>query len=203
MLFLVAAGLGVAFHSYSVSAGAMAPTLVKGDYLIVSNVAYVFGHSPDRGDIVALRRPRLNRSVYIKRIVGIPGDRIQLKNGVVYLNGAPLQRVALGRGTEMGPFGLTRPVERFRETLPSGRFYTTFSYGAGSELENTGTYLVPSGQYFVLGDNRDNAVDSRLPEALGGGYVPAADITGRAEVVISWSGRTDDGRSGPSFRVLK
>ena len=202
-LVLGLVALGAAFHPYNIASGSMAPTLVKGDYLITSNLAYKFGGRPQRGDIVALKSLRADASTFVKRIVGLPGDRVQLKDGVVYLNGQPVEREAMGPATEVGPFGLTHPVLRFRETLPGGRAYMTFSYGPGSDFENTGVYVVPAGRYFVLGDNRDNSVDSRLPPDLGGGYVPFENLKGKAEAVISWSRNDVDGRGGRLIRSLR
>jgi signal peptidase I len=168
----------------------MQPTLLKGDYVIASSFPYVVGSPPQRGDLIVFRPP--GRPSYIKRLMGEPGDRIQLTDGVVYLNGQALQREKLAPGAETGPFGFSHPVERFRETLPSGRSYITYAYGADGEAETTGVYVVPAGRFFVLSDNRDNGLDSRFPETLGGGYVRSQDIRGRIDVVIALGRNASD-----------
>jgi signal peptidase I len=198
------AGLAVAFRPFTIPSSSMEPTLVPGDYVITSTMAYGFGHRPQRGEIVIYRGKGAKPPNYIKRVIGLPGEHVQLIKGVVYVNGAPLRRDPLSPGFENSPFGV-RPVGRFRETLPDGRSYTTFSYGSDGEAEDTGVYAIPSGRYFVLGDNRDNSMDSRFPESVGpgGGYVALDHLQGRAVTVVSRSGDDKGSGGGLHIRSLK
>jgi signal peptidase I len=199
---LVAARLFL-FQFFTVPSGAMEPTVYPGDYLVASKFAYapILGHSPRRGDLVFFWQMRGDkRIVFLKRLIGLPGERIQLKQGAVYVNGAVLPRQALAGGTEIGPFGLVHPVSRFRETMPDGKSYVVNSYGPDGDADNTGVYVVPDGRYFFLGDNRDNSADSRFPEGLGNGYVPLDHFIARADLAISTHAK--DGRPNDLIRRL-
>ena len=192
------------FQPFSIPSGSMEPNVMPGDYVIISKFSYgfsrfsiplspplfhgrIFDRLPHRGDVVVFKLPRDNHTDYIKRLIGLPGDRIQVKEGVVWLNGKPLPRQEISPGVELGPEGFTRPVERFRETLPSGRSYVTNDYGPDGEVDNTDVFVVPPKHYFFMGDNRDNSADSRYPESIGVGYVPEENLVGKADVVLlSW-----------------
>jgi signal peptidase I len=200
----------------------MMPTLIKGDRLVVSKYPYgwsyassfwhvlpfihgrLLGHMPERGDVVILT-PTGESSDYIKRVIGLPGDTIEVRGGVVWLNGKPIPRVAekpamipvdanvpCDRGFEAahrttGPDGkLYCELPVFRETLPSGRTYDTIDLGVdASPGDEYGPITVPAGTVFVMGDNRDESADSRYPvEELGlGGPVPWENLGGRAEFI--------------------
>ena len=215
---------------FTIPSASMEPTLLQGDYIVVSKFAYGFsrfslplspplfpgrilGRQPQRGDVIVFKLPRDNHTDYIKRLIGLPGDRIQLKAGVVYLNGKPVPRQPLAPTTETTPFGLSQPVQRFQETLPNGKTYVTHAYGPDGQADNTSVYLVPEGHYFMMGDNRDNSEDSRFPEAVGVGYVPFENLVGKADMVLmSWNGQASvfkpwtwfiDARPGRFFRILK
>lgn len=202
----------------------MKETLLVGDFLFVNKMAYgysrhscpfslcpisgrLFGAMPERGDIVVFRHP-VNGSDFIKRLVGLPGDRIQFRDGRMILNGVSIQSLPDGVFTEtferQGPIGnLPRcangPVgnggicekERTRETLPSGRSYVTLSIDDSGFADNTREFTVPEGQFFFVGDNRDNSQDSRFVQAAGGvGFVPFENLIGRADrVMFSSAGR--------------
>ncbi len=160
----------------------------------------ILGSEPERGDIVVFRHP-VDGTDFIKRVIGLPGDRVQMRNGVLHINDQPVERVPAGQFVEefapQGPMR-TRPrcangvvglgadciKFRWRETLPEGRSYSTLDIG-NQRADNTGIFTVPAGHYFFMGDNRDNSTDSRFPQAVGGvGFVPYENLIGRANRVI-------------------
>jgi len=206
---------------FTIPSGSMEPTLQVGDYILVSKYAYgwsrhslplnpplpegrLLGQAPRRGDIVVFKKPNDGHTDIIKRLIGLPGDQVQVVQGVLRINGRAVPRELVGTTVE-APFGEMIPVGSFKETLPSGKTYVTHSWGSGTPGANTGVYTVPKGCYFMMGDNRDNSLDSRfdagaipkgqsacpwnseldayLPPELGMGYVPADDLVGRAELV--------------------
>ncbi|MBO9710502.1 MAG: signal peptidase I [Caulobacter sp.] len=209
---------------FTIPSGSMEPTLLVGDYVIVNKFAYgwsrhsipfdpplpagrLMGAEPRRGDVVVFKKPGDGRTDVIKRVVGLPGDRIRMVEGVLTLNDRPVSRRLVDSAVE-APWGQPMAVGRFRETLPDGRSYVTNSYGSATPGGNTGVYVVPAGCYFMMGDNRDNSLDSRfdpgpiakgqsscpwsgapganLPPEIGMGFVPFDDLVGRAELV-AWS----------------
>ena len=194
------------FQPYTIPSASMEPNLYEGDYIIVSKWTYgyskhsipfspplfsgrILEHPAHRGDIVVFKLPRDNHTDYIKRIIGLPGDRIQMKHGLLYLNGVEVPRVKLATVREDSGYGFMHDVTRYRETLPGGVSYVTNDFGPDGDLDNTDVYVVPEHSYFMMGDNRDNSSDSRVsPEASGVGYVPAENLEGKAEVILlSWS----------------
>jgi signal peptidase I len=191
------------FQPFTIPSASMEPNLYEGDYIVVSKYAYgwsrhsipfspplfhgrVFERAPKRGDIVVFKLPRDTKIDYIKRVIGLPGDRIQVRGGVVYINGERVPRVQTATVHEVGDFA-ERDVARFRETLPEGRTIMVNDYGTGEPLDDTTVMVVPEGHYFMMGDNRDNSMDSRLDASTGVGFVPAEDLVGKAEIILlSW-----------------
>jgi signal peptidase I len=194
----------VLFQPFTIPSGSMEPTVLPGDYVIIEKFAYgysrfslplgpplfhgrIFERAPHRGDIVVFKLPRDNHTDYIKRLIGLPGDRIEVEDGVVYVNGRPIAHQPAGQSVIPGPYGLPQPVDRVRETLADGKSYVTYHFEGGAEMENTGVYVVPAHEYFFMGDNRDNSSDSRYPGAIGVGYVPEENLVGKAALVaFSW-----------------
>lgn len=213
------------FQPFWIPSGSMKDTLLIGDFLFVNKMAYGysqyscpfsmcpfingrwFGAEPERGDIAVFRHP-VSGADFIKRVVGLPGDRIQVQNGVLYINDVAVERVPDGIFEEVfekqGPIGTfpmcaNAPVglggicekPRYRETLPNGVSYDTLDIG-NRGADNTPVYTVPEGHFFFMGDNRDNSNDSRQPQAAGGvGYVPYENLVGRADrVMFSSAGRS-------------
>ena len=192
------------FQPYTIPSASMEPNLFEGDYIIVSKWSYGWSkHSipfspplfsgrilekpPHRGDIVVFKLTRDNSTDYIKRLIGLPGDRIQMKQGLLYLNGVQVPRVQVGTVREDIGDGNIASVTRYRETLPGGKTYLTNDFGPDGQLDNTDVFVVPEHHYFMMGDNRDNSSDSRDP---GGGvdFVPAENLEGKAQVILlSWS----------------
>ena len=193
------------FQPFTIPSASMEPNLYEGDYIVVSKWAYgyskfssglpvnlplgddrVFGRAPNRGDIVVFKLPRDDKTDYIKRVIGLPGDRIQMIANKLYINGTAVQDVTVGASEVADVFG-PRPVTQVRETLPNGRTFMTQDFGPGGDLDDTGVYEVPVGHYFMMGDNRDNSIDSRVQESAGVGLVPDENLVGKAEIIMfSW-----------------
>ena len=167
----------------------------------------ILGSEPERGDIIVFRHP-VDGTDFIKRLVGLPGDRIQMRGGVLHINGAAVEIEPAGEFVEefspQGPMRI-RPrcsngvvgigadciKQRFIETLPDGTSHAILDIGP-QRADNTGVFTVPEGHYFFMGDNRDNSTDSRFPQAVGGvGFVPYENLIGRANrVIFSSAGRS-------------
>ena len=192
----------VAFQPFTIPSASMEPGLVVGDYLVVSKFAYgwsrasvpfdpplpsgrLFERLPERGDVVVFRRPSDPQETWIKRVIGLPGDRIEVVDGTVIVNGAALPQRALGLGLDLDQ--PARPVERIEERQANGRAYVTFDGGRGLGGDDRPAQVVPEGQLFVMGDNRDNSLDSRWSPDVGVGLLPVTNLVGRAEIVVaSW-----------------
>jgi signal peptidase I len=231
----VAYALGIAlvlrvllFQPFTIPSASMEPNLLQGDYIIVSKYSYgwskhsipfspplfdgrILGKAPTRGDIIVFKLPRDPNVDYIKRLIGLPGDKVQVRGGVVYINGKALPRKELPSALVDTGYGTIR-AGRFEETNPEGRQYVTQDYGPDSDADNTGVYTVPAGCYFFMGDNRDNSLDSRFDPGVsafktgpgvckwdyandqyigmqeGVGFVPAENLVGRAQLILlSWN----------------
>jgi len=177
----------------------MVPTLLVGDYLFVSKFSYgysrfslpfgppvfsgrLFFRSPERGDVVVFKLPTDNSTDYIKRVIGLPGDHIQMKNGILFINGQPVPRRRIQDYLYQEGPGMTIPLAQYIETLPNGVQHRIIEMSDNGPLDNTQEYVVPPGDYFMMGDNRDNSQDSRVLSAVG--YVPAENLIGRAEFLF-------------------
>jgi signal peptidase I len=193
------------FQPFTIPSSSMEPGLVTGDYIVVSKFSYgwsraslpfnlplipgngrLLGHGPARGDVVVFRLPRDPKQTWVKRVIGLPGDRVQVIGGVVSVNGVAIPQAAEGLTHDFD--APSREVLQVRETQPNGKTYVTYDGGSGLPGDDTGVYLVPAGNYFMMGDNRDNSLDSRWPKETGVGLLPAKNIIGKAEIVVgSWN----------------
>lgn len=189
----------VALEPFNIPSGSMIPTLMVGDYLFVSKYSYgyskyslpwsmplfsgrILGGEPDRGDVAVFKLPRDNETDYIKRIVGLPGDRIQVKDGVLYINEQVVERQRIEDFTYIDKYGHSRTIDQYREILPSGVSYNTLDATSRGSLDNTQVYTVPAEHYFAMGDNRDNSLDSRVLSGVG--FIPYENLVGRAEFIF-------------------
>ena len=190
------------FQPFNIPSGSMKATLLVGDYLFVSKYSYgyshysiplspplfsgrIFGSEPNRGDVVVFRLPKDDSTDYIKRVIGLPGDRIQMKEGLLYINDKPVVRERLSDFIGEDPCGssdATARVKRWKETLPNGVSYETLDCVDNGFYDNTIVYNVPPGDFFMMGDNRDNSTDSRVQSAVG--YVPFENLVGRAQMIF-------------------
>ncbi len=188
------------YEPFNIPSGSMVPTLLKGDYLFVSKFSYgfsrhslpfspplfhgrIFASEPERGDVAVFKLPSDNRTDYIKRIVGLPGDRIQVISGVLHINGDPVTRRRLSDYRTRNLFGARMLVPHYLETLPNDvRHDIVEEAGDSGSLDDTNVYNVPEGHYFAMGDNRDNSADSRVLSQVG--FVPAENLVGEAKFLF-------------------
>jgi signal peptidase I len=185
------------YQPFSIPSGAMKPTLLIGDYIVASKYAYgysrfslpftppsarIFGAEPRYGDVVVFRLPRDLAIEYIKRVVGLPGDRVQMIRGLLHINGTPVKRERIDDFIDTDASGRPTRGKQWRETLPNGATYVTLDLVDEGFYDNTGIYAVPPGHYFMMGDNRHNSQDSRVLSQVG--YVPFENLIGRAERIF-------------------
>jgi signal peptidase I len=210
-----------AMASYYIPSESMVPNLLVGDHLVVSKFAYGYSNhsvvgAPDlfdgrilerpveRGDVAVFDMKTEGRDVtYIKRILGLPGDTIEMRGGVLMINGEAVRRERIADFIHRTDAGAVRPRAQYRETLPNGRSYTTLDLMGMTAGDNSGPFVVPAGHYFAMGDNRDNSADSRWQPPIGFGFVPAANLIGRAEVILwSWTGWRELFRAERTFSQI-
>ncbi|MCD6035673.1 MAG: lepB [Rickettsiales bacterium] len=185
------------FEPFHIPSSSMKPTLEIGDYIFVSKYSYGYSRysfpfglnvvegrawksTPVRGDVVVFKLPSDPSVNFIKRLIGMPGDHIQVKSGVLYINGTPVRREFMGMYPD--PDNAMVNIPLYRETLPSGITYPVLDQDPNGSVDNTDVYIVPEGHYFMMGDNRDNSTDSRFLEKVG--FVPEQNLVGRALVVL-------------------
>jgi signal peptidase I len=205
LLIVIAAKTAIA-EPYYVPSGSMEPTLQIGDELVATKYPYgysssslptfitlpdtqrFFGALPRRGDVVVFRWPGDRSQIWVKRVVGLPGDKIAMRDGRLWINNAPVDLKSDGLGPMETENGSRQMVARLTETLPGGREHTIFKSNEFDPLDNMPEVIVPRGNLFVMGDNRDNSADSRVPLNAGGvGFLPVGDLVGRVDGLVgSW-----------------
>ncbi len=190
-----------AYEPFNIPSGSMIPTLLEGDYLFVSKLSYgysryslpyplnripfadrIFFEEPERGDVAVFRLPTNDTIDYIKRIVGLPGDRIQVVRGLLHVNGKPVSRERIEDFVVVDDAGNRRRIAQFKEVLPNGVEHNILEMGDFGPYDNTPVYVVPEGHYFAMGDNRDSSRDSRFLDEVG--FVPRKNLVGRAEFIF-------------------
>jgi len=185
-----------AYEPFNIPSGSMMPTLLVGDYLFVSKFSYGYSRyslplsipilperimfsEPKRGDVVVFKLPSDNKTDYIKRIVGLPGDKIQVIKGILNINGKPVKRKRINEFVDDQVNGRLKRIPQYLETLPNGKEHLILEQNDNGFMDNTALYEVPEGHYFGMGDNRDNSRDSRFLDGVG--YIPKENLVGRAE----------------------
>ena len=188
-----------AYEPFNIPSGSMLPTLLVGDYLFVSKTSYgyssyslpfglqlfdgrIFFSEPERGDVAVFKLPLDNETDYIKRIVGLPGDSIQVVEGILQVNGEPVKRRQVDDFTNRDTVGNFRSFSRYIETLPNGVEHSILEESDTRPYDNTQVYTVPKGHYFAMGDNRDRSRDSRFLFDVG--FIPVKNLVGRAEFLF-------------------
>ena len=189
------------YQPFNIPSGSMKDTLLIGDYLFVSKMSYGYsrysfpfspnlfegrlvGETPERGDVAVFKLPSDNETDYIKRVIGLPGDTVQMRSGTLYLNGKMIPKIRDGNFSTTDYYGRAVVMPRYKETLPNGIVYHVLDGVSNGTFDNTAVYKVPEGHYFMMGDNRDNSSDSRAQSGNGVGFVPYENFVGRAEVLF-------------------
>jgi signal peptidase I len=187
------------FEPFNIPSGSMLPTLQIGDYLFVSKTSYgysrysfplglagfegrVMDKEPERGDIIVFKKPNETSENYIKRLVALPGERVQVREGRLYINGALVDRDPVGIRRVPKPEGGYVNLMEYIETLPGDILHTIYEESDTQPLDDTQEFVVPAGHYFMMGDNRDNSQDSRVQSEIG--FVPYDHLVGRAEILF-------------------
>ncbi len=187
------------FQPFNIPSGSMIPTLLVGDYLFVAKYSYgysrysfpfgpnifsgrIWGADPERGDVVVFKLPRDNETDYIKRVIGLPGDQIQMVHGVLHINGEPVKKEKVQDFILHDPSGRERHLTQYRETLPNGITYPVLDLVKEGIGDNTEVYKVPENHFFMMGDNRDNSTDSRFLSEVG--FVPFENLLGKAKIIF-------------------
>jgi signal peptidase I len=197
-LLSCAPGTGFILKVYNIPASSMIPTLQFGNYAIVSRAAYGYSRysfdwlplpiekrfpmiTPQRGDVVVFKLPRDGRSDWIKRVIGLPGDKVQMVNGRLVINGQMIERQPIDKIKAKDFYDKLVVVPTYQESLRDGESHTIIEIQGDTGFnDNTKLFEVPPGQYFMMGDNRDNSTDSRTPPEQGGvGFVPLENLVGR------------------------
>ncbi len=199
------------YQPFNIPSASMYPTLKVGDYLFVSKLSYGYGKysfnfslggfgreilsccpidfpgrvvladTPKRGDVAVFKLPSKTDVDYIKRLIGLPGDRIQVREGILYINDASVKKERIEDFVDPDGEGGGEPLPQYVETLPNGVSYRVLDEVENGAADNTQEYVVPEGHYFMMGDNRDNSQDSRFPDV---GYVPIENYVGRADIIF-------------------
>jgi signal peptidase I len=190
----------ILFQPFNIPSGSLVPTLLIGDYLFVSKYSYgyskhsipfsppvfdgrIWASEPKRGDIAVFKLPKDNSTDYIKRVIGLPGDKIQMIDGVLHINGKAVERQRIADYQTTDAYSRPIAVPRYLETLPNGVKHEVIERdGDHGYWDNTYVYTVPPGRFFMMGDNRDNSTDSRDESSVG--YVPFENFVGRAEIIF-------------------
>lgn len=186
------------FEPFNIPSGSMIPTLLVGDYMFVNKMTYgygrysfpfglvpfegrIFGSEPERGDVAVFRHPTKPGIDYVKRIVGLPGDRIQMVSGILHINGKPVKRRRVEDYVIKPETASPQSVKHYVETLPNGVTHSIIEEkGDNWYADNTKIYVVPEGHFFAMGDNRDNSTDSRFLNEVG--FVPMGNLIGKASI---------------------
>jgi signal peptidase I len=202
VIYAVIIALGVRtflYEPFNIPSGSMIPTLLVGDFLFVSKFTYgysrfslpwsppliegrILARDPERGDVAVFKLPSDNSTDYIKRVIGLPGDRIQVREGILHINRKPVQRELQDVIEVEGYSGRIEQVSEYVEILPNGRRHLVWEASDHERFDNTPEFFVPPGHFFMMGDNRDSSQDSRAHSIVG--FVPLENLVGRAEFLF-------------------